>query len=310
MRQPMLARPGRPEDLNRPGYLYEPKLDGTRALCYKDSRLIFVNRRERDITERYPEFDFIMDIKAGRCVLDGEIVVFDSKGNPDFRLLQKREQSSPSVRKLLSARHPATYVVFDVLMRDGLELVSAPLIERRRQLQGMITEGKALRTIVSSTDGVKLWELAKRRGIEGVMAKRIDSVYEEGRRSPSWIKVKTTRTLDCIIVGYTSELRPLSSLALGLADAGSIIFVGKVGTGFTDVFMESLKERLDAIKVDDAPVVNPPEQPVTWINPEVVCEVEYLEVTPQLHLRAPSFKRLREDKLPEDCTIDQIRDGG
>ncbi|MDD1756141.1 MAG: non-homologous end-joining DNA ligase [Methanomassiliicoccales archaeon] len=310
MRRPMLARPGRPEDLNRPGYLYEPKLDGTRAMCYKDSRLIFVNRRERDITERYPELDFIMDIKAGRCVLDGEIVVFDNKGNPDFRLLQKREQSSPSARKLLSARHPATYVAFDVLMRDGLELVSAPLIERRRQLQSMITEGKALRTIVSSTDGVKLWELAKRRGIEGVMAKRIDSVYEEGRRSPSWIKVKTTRTLDCIIVGYTSELRPLSSLALGLADAGSIIFVGKVGTGFTDAFMESLKERLDAIRVAEAPVVNPTDQLVTWTHPEMVCEVEYLEVTPQLHLRAPSFKRLRDDKLPEDCTIDQIRDGG
>jgi DNA ligase D-like protein (predicted ligase) len=310
MRQPMLARTGRPEDLTRPGYLYEPKLDGTRAICYKDSRLIFVNRRERDISERYPEFDFIVDIKAGRCVLDGEIVVFDSKGNPDFRLLQKREQSSPSARKMLSVRHPATYVVFDLLMRDGMELTSAPLIERRRQLQSLITEGKTLRTIVSSTDGMKLWELAKRRGIEGVMAKRIDSAYEEGRRSPSWIKVKTTRTLDCIIVGYTSELRPLSSLALGLADASSIIFIGKVGTGFTDAFMGSLKDKLNGIKVDEAPVINPPEQQITWIRPEVVCEVEYLEVTPQLHLRAPSFKRLRDDKLPEDCTIDQIRNEG
>ena len=307
MRQPMLARPGRPEDLSRTGYLYEPKLDGTRALCYKNSRLTFVNRRDRDITDRYPEFDFIHDIKAGTCVLDGEIVVFDSKGNPDFRLLQKREQSSPSMRKALSARHPATYIVFDVLMKDGAELTSLPLLERRRQLQSMITESRPLRTIISSRDGAKLWELAKKRGIEGVMAKRIDSVYEEGRRSPSWLKVKTTSTLDCVIVGYTSELRPLSSLALGLVDASSMIYIGKVGTGFTDAFMESLKRRLDEMTVDQPSVINPPEQQIIWTKPLVVCEVEYLEVTSQLHLRAPSFKRLRDDKLPEDCTLDQIQ---
>jgi DNA ligase D-like protein (predicted ligase) len=309
MRQPMLARPGRLDDLSRAGYLYEPKLDGTRALCYKDARLTFVNRRERDITDRYPEFDFILDIKAGTCILDGEIVVFDSKGNPDFHLLQKREQSSTSMRKALSVRHPATYVVFDVLTKNGADMTSLPLLERRRQLQSMITESRSLRTIVSSSDGAKLWELAKKRGIEGVMAKRIDSVYEEGRRSPSWLKVKTTSTLDCVIVGYTSELRPLSSLALGLVDASSIIFIGKVGTGFTDAFMESLKKRLDEITMDRPSVINPPEQPIVWTKPIVVCEVEYLEVTSQLHLRAPSFKRLRDDKLPEDCTLDQIQGG-
>lgn len=307
MRQPMLARPGRPEDLSREGYLYEPKLDGTRALCYKDSRLTFVNRRDRDITDRYPEFDFIKDIKAGTCVLDGEIVVFDSKGNPDFHLLQKREQSSTSMRKALSVRHPATYIAFDVLIRDGVELTSLPLLERRKQLLSIITESRPLRTIVSSRDGAKLWDLAKRRGIEGVMAKRIDSVYEEGRRSPSWLKVKTTSTLDCVIVGYTSELRPLSSLALGLVDASSIIYIGKVGTGFTDTFMESLKKKLDEITIDRPSVVNPPEQSIVWTKPLFVCEVEYLEVTSQLHLRAPSFKRLRDDKLPEDCTLDQIQ---
>jgi DNA ligase D-like protein (predicted ligase) len=307
MHRPMLARIGRPEDLNRPGYLFEPKLDGTRAICYKDSKLTFVNRRDRDITDRYPEFDFIQDIKAGRCVLDGEIVVFDSKGNPDFRLLQKREQSSPSMRKSLSVRYPATYVVFDVLMKDGMDLTSNPLIERRRHLQSMITESRSMRTIVSSTDGLRLWELAKKRGIEGVMAKKIDSVYEEGRRSASWLKFKTTNTIDCIIVGYTSEIRPLSALALGLIDASSMIFIGKVGTGFTDTFMESLKARLDEIKVETPPVINPPEQPTTWTKPQLVCEVEYLEVSSQLRLRAPSFKRLRDDKLPEDCTLDQIK---
>ncbi len=303
----MLARLGRQEDLKRQGFIYEPKLDGTRALCYKDSKLTFVNRRDRDITDRYPEFDFIQDIKANRCVLDGEIVVFDSKGNPDFHLLQKREQSSPTMRKSLSARYPATYVVFDVLMRDGMDLTGNPLIERRRQLQQMITESKALRTIASSTDGAKLWDLAKKRGIEGVMAKRLDSVYEEGRRSASWLKLKTTNTIDCLIVGYTSELRPLSALALGLIDANSIIFVGKVGTGFTDAFMGSLKARLDEIRIERPLVINPPEQPMFWTRPLLVCEVEYLEVTPQLHLRAPSFKRLREDKMPEDCTLDQIQ---
>lgn len=310
MRQPMLAQPGRKEDLGRPGYLYEPKLDGTRALCQKDARLTFVNRRGRDITERYPELDLMADIKAKRCVLDGEIVVFDSKGNPDFRLLQKREHSSTSMRGMLSARHPATYVVFDILEKEGRDLAPLPLIERRKVLLATVTESRSLRAIVSSSDGRKMWELAKQRGIEGVMAKRIDSAYEEGRRSPSWIKVKTTNTLDCLIIGYTSDQRPLSALGLGLIDGRSIVYVGKVGTGFTDAFMQDLKVRLDMLATKEAPVVNPPVNAMIWTRPELVCEVEYLEVTPSLHLRAPSFRRLREDKLPEECTIDQIRGSG
>lgn len=302
----MLARPGTTADLGREGFVFEPKLDGTRAICYKNASLRFVNRRDNDITSRYPEFGFSADIKAKSCVLDGEVVVFDQKGDPSFRLLQKREHSSPQTYHLLAKSHPATYVVFDILELDGRDLTRLPWGDRRKILLQTITEGPFLRTMVGSKDGHKLWGLVDARGIEGVMAKRVDSPYEEGRRSPYWIKIKTTMTVECVIVGFTHERRNLSALALGLYSGNNLSYVGRVGTGFTDDMADGLRGRLGPLIVEKPPVTDPPENEVTWVRPELVCEVEYLEVTPGGHLRAPSFRRLRDDRRPEECTMEQL----
>lgn len=305
MRRPMLAFQGSRSDLTRPGFIFEPKLDGTRALCYKNgTELHFINRRDHEMTPRYPEFDFISLIDARSCVLDGEVVVFDGQGNPSFRLLQKREHAAPGMYRMRSAQHPATYIVFDVLEIDGRDITGLPLSERKGLLDAKVGEGTNLRRIVYTTDGKRLWDLIYEKGIEGVMAKGIDSVYEEGKRSPNWLKIKTVVTIDCVIAGYTHERRAISSLALGLYVGKDLRFIGRVGTGFTEDFLTQLRATLETMRITDPPVVNPPEGETEWVRPEMVCEVEYLEFTPSFHLRAPSFRRLREDKSPMECTLD------
>ncbi len=305
MRRPMLAFQGSKSDLTRKGFIFEPKLDGTRALCYKDGQqLRFINRRDHEMTPRYPEFDFAGLIGARTCVLDGEVVVFDGQGNPSFRLLQKREQAAPGIYALRSGQHPANYIVFDILEIDGRDVTGQPLTERKRLLEATVQENANLRRIVYTADGQKLWDLIYPKGIEGVMAKRIDGTYEEGKRSPSWLKIKTVITIDCVIVGFTHEHRAISSLALGVYVGKDLRFVGRVGTGFTEEFLEKLREALDKIRVPGPSVVNPPEGETEWVQPELVCEVEYLELTSNYHLRAPVFRRLRDDKLPQECTLD------
>jgi DNA ligase D-like protein (predicted ligase) len=307
MYRAMLASPGKEEDLDRDGYVYEPKLDGTRAFCYKEGGIRFINRRDRDITERYPELDVSSSIQARDCVLDGEIVVFDDAGNPSFRLLQKREQTSPSVYHLRSRQHPSTYVVFDILMLDGQDLTSLPLSERRIILENVVTEGPSLRKIVQTMEGRKLWKLIMDRGVEGVMAKRMDGRYEQGVRSQHWLKIKTTLTVDCVVVGYSHEKRAISSLALALYENDVLVYVGRVGTGFTEDQIEHMVRILEPLSIDVPPVVNVPEHDLSWVKPEMVCKVEFLEMTINGHLRAPSFRGLRYDKPPKDCGMDQVR---
>lgn len=307
MYRAMLASQGKEEDLDREGYVYEPKLDGTRALCYKDGKIKFINRRDRDITERYPELDISSSIRARDCVLDGEIVVFDDAGNPSFRLLQKREQASPSVYHLRSGQHPSTYVVFDILRHDGQDLTSVPLSQRRLVLESVVSEGASIRTIVQTREGRKLWQLILDRGVEGVMAKRMDGAYEQGVRSKNWLKIKTTLTVDCVVVGYSHEKRAISSLALALFENEVLVYVGRVGTGFTEAQMEKMVGILEPLRVGAPPVVNVPDHDLSWVRPEIVCKVEFLEMTVNGHLRAPSFRGLRYDKPPKDCGMDQVR---
>ncbi|HSV42338.1 MAG TPA: non-homologous end-joining DNA ligase [Methanomassiliicoccales archaeon] len=304
MYEPMLAFLGKRNDLDRDGYIFEPKLDGTRALCYVNEGIRFINRRGRDITERYPEFKFRNDLKARSCVLDGEIVVYNRQGNPSFSLLQKREQSRTSIAHILAANHPATYVVFDILELDGEDLTRTGLEERRDRLQEVLKESAAIQLIVSTKDGQKLWSIVEERKLEGVMAKRIGSPYEPGKRSMAWIKIKALKTIDCVLIGFTSEKRPISALALGLYFGNELRYMGRVGTGFTERSLEQSRPVLDSMMVDEPPVKSYPDHPTIWIRPELVVEIEYLQLTGDGHLRAPSFRRFRDDKGPKECTAE------
>ncbi len=307
MYEPMLAAMGSKNDLEREGYIYEPKLDGTRAICYVDSTMKFVNRRGHELTERYPEFSFRDQIKARSCVLDGELIVYDNRGNPSFHLLQKREQSKTSIAKFLSIQHPATYVVFDILELEGKELLSTRLDERKKIMHAVLREGHHMQSIAFTKDGIKLWSVVEQRKLEGVMAKRSNSYYEPGKRSNAWLKIKALKTVDCVLLGYTSEIRTISALALGLFFGDELRYVGRVGTGFTEKYLEELRLVLDGMLAESPPVNSYPNEPViTWVRPELIAEVEILELTRDKHLRAPSFRRLRNDKEIKDCVIEQL----
>jgi bifunctional non-homologous end joining protein LigD len=288
----MLAATGTREILRSNAYLFEPKLDGYRALCQKrGATLRFLSRNNRDITAEFPELAF-GDLINSDCMLDGEIVIYDAEGNPSFALMQQRKRF-----------RPPTYVAFDILELDGRDLRSLPLLERKKLLTGVITEGANLQTMPSTENGEELWNVITARGLEGVMAKKKDSTYVTGR-SRAWLKIKLEKTVDCVIVGYATKTREIASLALGLYNGGSLIYIGQVGTGFSESLLERLSKELVRASNDVALPTN-----VHPVVPDKVCEVKYLEYTKDGRLRAPVFLRMRSDKLPRECMIDQVTKG-
>jgi bifunctional non-homologous end joining protein LigD len=289
----MLAATGTREILRSKDYVFEPKLDGYRALCQKKAgTLRFISRNSRDITLEFPELSFGDLIKAD-CTLDGEIVIYDEKGNPSFALMQQRKHQ----------RLQPTYVAFDILELEGRNLKSLPLSERKRLLAGVIEEGGNLQTMPSTEDGEKLWNVVTSRGLEGVMAKKKESAYVAGR-SRAWLKIKLEKTADCVIVGYITKTRDIASLALGLYDQGALIYIGQVGTGFSESLLNELVKEL--IRAGNSIALPKNVHPVV---PDKVCEVKYLEYTKDHRLRAPVFLRMRHDKSAEECTIDQVTNG-
>lgn len=301
--QPMLASIGTTADLDNPGWTYEPKLDGERALLHKNTTLTLTSRRGYNITPLYPEFHFIDAITATTAILDGEIIVYDHHGNPNFELIQKRMHTTTNALRR-SKDYPATYVVFDILQKNNHDLTSLPLRTRQQILHETVRDAPHLQLIISTTQGHRLWSIARQRHLEGVMAKNPDSLYHPGERTKDWRKVKLHKTIDCVIVGYSTENRPLSSLALGLYINGSLHYCGNVGTGFSQSTLTLLLDKLQPLTIDAPPVDNPPLKKITWVNPKVVCEIQYLQLTSGLEFRAPVFLRLRTDKPPEDCTLE------
>lgn len=311
---PMLAKLGSEDDLDRPGYIWEPKLDGTRAIVYrKGEKIKILNRRKKWIEHRYPEFsDVHRNILADPCILDCEIVVLDRNSRPDFQLLQLREQQEHPLRiELLSKMHPAIIFAFDVLQAGEEDMTSKPLRERKKKLSEIVRESERLKLCIYTEDGRRLWESVKSMGLEGVMGKRLESTYQQGKRSEDWIKVKTFKTMDCIILGYTpgeGERKDyFGALAIGAYDRGKLIFLGKVGTGFDEETIRYLTSELRKIEVSERPVEEEPPYEVRWVKPEFVCEVRFLELTDDLKLRAPVFLRLRRDKSPEECILETLQ---
>lgn len=288
--------------LEEPGWIYEPKLDGIRALCYIDksgrgkAKVRFISRNDLDLTDKYPELAIADCIQAETCVLDGEIVAYDAKGIPRFSLLQQG--------------HSATYVIFDVLFCDGTTLTNMPLLERKDMLHTIVKETKKCKCtcplVPYTYDGKALWKEAKKHGLEGVMAKQADSLYYPGKRKGVWLKIKLFSTMDCVIVGFTQKKRIVSSLALGIYDNNELRYIGKVGTGFSLSFLSELYPKLKRLARKTNPTVNKDDSPddgISWVRPELVAEVKYLEVTKAGMLRSPVFERLRFDKEPQDCTL-------
>ncbi|MEM2932865.1 MAG: non-homologous end-joining DNA ligase [Candidatus Pacearchaeota archaeon] len=312
----MLAEIGSKADLSLKGWIYEPKLDGTRVLVYKNkNRIRLINRRKNDITYRYPELAEIgKNIRAKHCILDAELVVLDKSGKPNFNLLQQREQLDKRfLIELRSKKFPATLFVFDLLEVNGESYVNRRLYERKEKLKALIQDSPYIVLCPYTINGKELWKKVVEQGLEGVMAKRLDSIYEF-KRSHEWLKIKNLNTIDAIIVGFTlgSKVRNFGALILAAYKEGKLVYIGRVGTGFDKALLNQLYEMMKKLKTKNSVLdakeqekiyKEKPSSEVVWIKPSLIAEVKFLELTRADELRAPSFLRLRFDKKLEDCTL-------
>jgi bifunctional non-homologous end joining protein LigD len=301
-----------------PNWFFEIKWDGYRAVAFfEEGRVRLVSRNQNDLTPRYPELKVLGDrVQAKTAILDGEVVVLDEQGRPSFSLMQQRtgirahgRQSAPN-REL-----PIIYYAFDLLYLDGYDLRRVTLEDRKRVLKEILKPGELVRfSDHYPGQGVALFEVAKQKGLEGILAKKSNSCYEE-RRTREWLKIKITQTVDCVIGGYTDpegSRQYFGSLVLGLYDKKKkLIHVGQAGTGFDQALLKKIFGVLKEIETKTSPFTTPVDaKRVHWVKPERVAEVKFSEWTHEtseggLKLRAPVFMGLREDKNPEDCTFEQ-----
>ena len=309
--KPMLAKVADKAFTDK-NWIFEIKWDGFRAISYIDEELSVKSRNEKELKYSFPELTGLTRL-ARNLVVDGEIVVM-RRGKPDFQdLLERGQTVSPREIEKLSGETPATYIVFDVLEKDGKPLTKLPLIERKKILKDSLAEGKnVLISDFIEEKGEAYYKSAVDKGLEGVMAKKKDSQYEEGLRSENWLKIKELKTCDCVIFGYRtgqkSREATFGSLVIGLYDKeGKPVYVGNVGTGFNEEMLRILTDKFKILKTTSKhPFAVEMEEMVTWLKPELVCEVAYQVVTRDMRLRMPRFKRLRDDKAPKECTLDQI----
>jgi bifunctional non-homologous end joining protein LigD len=287
------------------GWAYEYKWDGVRAVVYvsgDDVRIL--SRNERDVTASYPDVaDAVRG--SGTLVLDGEIVAPDGHGRPSFARLQRRMNVHRPSAELISGT-PLHYNVFDLLAEDDVPLLSAPYTERRARLESL--RGFPLTASFVRDDPGSVVDESRRLGLEGVVAKRLDSPYEPGRRSPYWIKAPFIRTQEVVILGFKQgegrRAGTIGALLVGLYRAGKLSFAGGVGTGFTDAALHALQTRLTPLITGEPAADDVPRRDAKgaiWVAPTVVGEVEYRSLTDDGRLRHSSWRGLRPDRRPDEA---------
>jgi bifunctional non-homologous end joining protein LigD len=280
-------------------WVYEVKWDGYRALGYvRGGEPRLVSRNGNDLTQRFPDVAKALS-KAARspeCVVDGEVCALDEKGRPSFSAMQQGKPGTPIV-----------YEVFDALEVDGVPILDLTLLERRERLEALLdTRQKTVQVSGFFDDGQALYEVAVEQGLEGVMAKRRGSHYLEGKRTRDWLKIKTHGRQEFVIVGWTKgqgrRTGRFGSLVLATYRDDELVWVGNCGTGFTEREIDDLLAKLEPLRRNTSPLAVVPKMPkirkgdVVWVEPKLVCEVEFAEWTHDGHLRAPSYLGLREDK--------------
>jgi bifunctional non-homologous end joining protein LigD len=281
---------------DRPGWVYEEKYDGIRLLAYKEGeRVQLISRNDIDRSASYPEVaKVIAKLRPASLLLDGEVVVFDRKKVSHFQLLQQGKGNR-------------VFAVFDCLYVDGEDLRRKPLSERRKVLERIVPEkGVLLLSRRLAANGLKAYEVARRRGFEGLVAKDLSSPYVESRSS-YWLKVKVHQEDEFVIAGYTAPegaRQHFGALLLGAYKDGKLLYVGKVGTGFDHKSLASLYKKFQPLVGKASSLADPPrERDVTYLEPKLVAQISYQEMTADQKLRQPVFLGLRDDKRAKDVTL-------
>lgn len=312
------------EPFNNKDWVFEVKWDGIRSIFYLHKTKDILKLQSRngiDITRRYPEI--IESLKSvincnDSVILDGEIVVLNKEGYPDFGS-HKERMSVNSKRdiNILSKSLPATYYLFDILYLDGEDLRNHGYVDRRRILDEAISQpnnssGSKKRIRISDyidQEGIIVFEKVKKMGLEGIIAKNKSSKYFQGSRSKDWLKIKNTKTQDCVVIGYTTgegkREKYFGSLILAVYEQGRLRFVGHTGSGFNTNQLGRVYNMVQSMRVDKPPIDLIPytNGKPTWIKPQLVAEIKFDNWTNEKILRAPIFQRFREDKSPEECTV-------
>jgi bifunctional non-homologous end joining protein LigD len=309
---PMLAASSEKPPVG-PGWIYEIKWDGVRALCFvQDGEAKFVGRRGTVMDRQYPELHEIPKfLRARSAVLDGEIAVLDEAGRANFGHIQPRIMASDSgaIEQLARSR-PAIYFVFDLVYLNGYDLTRVPLEGRKRLLRSILRPGcGALRYSEEfDADPQQLLELARAQGLEGLLAKRTGSHYQT-RRTGDWVKVKVALEQDFVIAGWTEGERDyFGALVLGAFEKGEFVHVGRVGSGFDSKVLAAVYAMVTPLENGVCPFRELPatETRAHWVRPELVCRVKYQMWTHEAKLRAPVFVGIRNDVLAEDCTLTPV----
>jgi bifunctional non-homologous end joining protein LigD len=318
--EPMQGNPSK-SPFSSPDWLFEPKMDGVRAIVRIDGDNVRVtSRRGVDTTKQYPGIAAEMaEQTERRMILDGEIVALDAEGRPSFQAIQQRlnlQRASDISRA--ESEVPVYLYVFDLLHAGGYDLRGARLTERKTLLSQLLIPTDHVHLLNHfDAEGDAAFEAAMEHGFEGVVAKRRDSLYESGRRASTWLKIKATTEDEFVVGGFTrgegGRSRTFGSLLVGqYDDEGRLVYAGNVGTGFDDRTLAALRLRLDSIAREETPFDimaapsnrfgrKPEPSDIIWTEPEIVARVEFAEWTKDGHLRAPSFKGLRGDKAPEEA---------
>jgi bifunctional non-homologous end joining protein LigD len=282
------------EPFNRLGWLFEIKWDGYRAIAEIDNwgaRLY--SRKHISFADRFPRLIEALRDLQHEAVIDGEIVVLDSQGRPHFQLLQKYQQTG---------KGRLVYCAFDLLYLDGHDLRALPLRRRKEFLQAILGPSPDLLFSEHVEErGIAFFRAAAAQGLEGVVAKNGRSSYREGIRSHQWLKVKTHTRQEVVICGFTKGKggrQHFGALVLGVYDGEDLVYVGHVGSGFTNESLAEVRTRLEPLRQNNCPFRICPKTnaPVQWVRPELVCEVTFREWSAAGHLRMPIFEGLREDK--------------
>ena len=295
-------------------WIYELKFDGIRLIVIKTGKKVsLLSRNENELGGRFPEIvEAVKDLPARECVIDGEVVALDEEGRSSFQLLQAREMEG--------MKSPVYFYAFDLLQLDGKSLISFPL-EARKSVLKQLCAGAGDPIRYSSNiggDAKVLLDEVKRRGLEGIIGKQRNSIYEPGRRSGAWIKLKCVREQEFVIGGYTppqGSRKHFGAILVGYYKDKTLVFAGKVGTGFTAKSLSMFYKKFRVQERSDCPFFDLPSKQngqwvlgitpsmmpkMHWVNPVFVCEIKFAEWTRDKKLRAPVFLGLREDKKPSD----------